>query len=78
MMNRILAAVRRLLHIDRIEQRQEQLQRGFDDARDAVERAIAKLDEISRTSDDPLAKFVHDARNSTFRRQIKREDGEAS
>jgi hypothetical protein len=72
MAHRIMAAIRSLLHIDRIERNQEQLQRSFDEAREATDRALAKLDELAESSDDPLARFVHGARNASFRRQIKR------
>lgn len=72
MATRIVSAVRKLLHIDRVEAQQAELQRSFDEVRAAADRALARLDEISR-SDDPLARFVHDAKSSTFRRQIKRE-----
>lgn len=72
LMSKVIRGIKGILHLDRIEAQQEEIQRRAAEARRTTDRALAGLDKLAR-SDDPLARFVHGAKNATFRRRIREE-----
>lgn len=76
LMSRVMEALRRCLHIDRIEAQQLEIQRRVEEVRNATDRAMKRLDQMAREDNDPLARFVHGARGASFRRRIRRGDKE--
>ena len=69
--NKIVNAVRRILHLGRIEAQQLEIQRQVENVRNATDEAMVRLDKL-RGSDDPLANFVHGARSATFKRRNRK------